>query len=160
MAPGHSLVRCDDISDSCLVVWRSEINGIHRKWWRHAGFYGLGCGSTVKKRGKRQEKRVDTLIYASFWAWNDQKRDSAQFDRVLFGMRLRISRTTRDQLEELVDSDKWFEAWNELRRLQRGESELHCCEGCFDSHWCPSGTIGFRVSRPCRDLAQVWHLVP
>ena len=75
-------------------------------------------------------------------------------------MHLRISRTAREQLEALLDDDRWFEAWNELRRLQRGETEVQCAEGYFGNHWCPSGVIGFRVSRPRTDVALIWHLIP
>jgi hypothetical protein len=67
-------------------------------------------------------------------------------------MRLRISRTAKEQLDALDDDDLWFEAWNELRRLQRSEVELQCEAGHFANHWCPSARIGFRVSRQPRIL--------
>lgn len=75
-------------------------------------------------------------------------------------MWLRIGRTATEQLSELESDDLWFEAWNELRRLQRGTVDLQCTVGEFANHWCASGAVGFRVSRPTEDLVLVWHLIP
>ena len=72
---------------------------------------------------------------------------------------VRVSRTATDQLSDIEDDDVGFGAWNELRRLQHGDAPLPCRTGGFADYWCPSGRIGFRVSRPSPGIPLVWRLL-